>query len=61
MTYSFLVALAIVYIFPFVIAVVTSFKTEPNATANPLGLVPHPCDDERIPPALQGSGLPHSG
>ena len=42
MTYSFLIALASVYIFPFVIAVVTSFKTEPNATANPLGLVPHP-------------------
>jgi multiple sugar transport system permease protein len=41
-TYSFLISLAIVYIFPFVIAIVTSFKTEPNATANPLGLVPHP-------------------
>ena len=42
LTYSFLLALAVVYIFPFVIAIVTSFKTEPNATANPLGLVPHP-------------------
>jgi len=42
MTYSFLLVLAVVYIFPFVIAIVTSFKTEPNATANPLGLVPHP-------------------
>ena len=42
MTYAFLFALAVVYIFPFVIAVVTSFKTEPNATASPLGLVPHP-------------------
>jgi multiple sugar transport system permease protein len=41
-TYSFLIALAIVYIFPFVIAIVTSFKTEPDATANPLALVPHP-------------------
>ena len=38
MTYSFLLALAVVYIFPFVIAIVTSFKTEPDATANPLGL-----------------------
>jgi ABC-type glycerol-3-phosphate transport system permease component len=27
LTYSFLIAVAIVYIFPFVIAVVTSFKT----------------------------------
>jgi multiple sugar transport system permease protein len=42
LTYSFLFALAVVYIFPFIIAIVTSFKTEPNATANPLGLVPHP-------------------
>jgi multiple sugar transport system permease protein len=42
MTYSFLLALAVVYIFPFLIAVATSFKTEPNATANPLGLTPSP-------------------
>ena len=42
LTYSFLIAVAIVYIFPFVVAVVTSFKTEPNATADPLGLWPSP-------------------
>jgi multiple sugar transport system permease protein len=42
MTYSFLLAIAVVYIFPFVIAVVTSFKTEPDATANPLALSPSP-------------------
>jgi multiple sugar transport system permease protein len=42
LTYSFLFALAVVYIFPFVIAIVTSFKTEPNATGDPLGLAPHP-------------------
>jgi multiple sugar transport system permease protein len=42
LTYSFLIALAIVYIFPFVIAVVTSFKTEPDATASPLSLAPSP-------------------
>jgi len=42
LVYSFLVAVAIVYIFPFVIAVVTSFKTEPNATADPLSLWPSP-------------------
>lgn len=32
--------LAIVYIFPFLIDVATSFKTEPEAAENPLGLVP---------------------
>jgi multiple sugar transport system permease protein len=42
LTYAFLVAVTIVYIFPFVIAVVTSFKTEPNSTADPLGLAPSP-------------------
>ncbi len=42
LTYSFLLSLAVVYIFPFVIAIVTSFKTEPDATANPLALVPDP-------------------
>jgi multiple sugar transport system permease protein len=42
LTYSLLLALAVVYIFPFVIAVATAFKTEPNATADPLGLVPSP-------------------
>jgi multiple sugar transport system permease protein len=42
MTYSFLLALAVVFLFPFVIAIVTSFKTDPNATANPLGVRPSP-------------------
>ncbi len=42
LTFSFLIVIAFVYIFPFVIAIVTSFKTEPNATANPLALVPDP-------------------
>jgi multiple sugar transport system permease protein len=42
MTYTFLLALAIVFLFPFVIAIVTSFKTDPDATANPLSLRPSP-------------------
>jgi multiple sugar transport system permease protein len=42
LTYSFLAAVAVIYIFPFLIAVATSFKTEPNATANPLSLAPSP-------------------
>jgi len=41
-TYSFLLALAVVYLFPFVIAIATSFKTDPNATADPLSLAPSP-------------------
>jgi multiple sugar transport system permease protein len=42
LTYSLLIAIALVYIFPFLIAIATSFKTEPNATANPLSLAPSP-------------------
>jgi multiple sugar transport system permease protein len=42
LTYSVLIAIAVIYIFPFLIAIATSFKTEPNATANPLSLAPSP-------------------
>ena len=33
LTFSFLIVIAFVYIFPFVIAIVASFKTEPIATS----------------------------
>ena len=39
-TYLVLVVLAVVYILPFLVQVATSFKTEPEAAANPLGLIP---------------------
>jgi multiple sugar transport system permease protein len=39
-TYAVLVAIAIVYIFPFLIAVATSFKSESVAATDPLGLIP---------------------
>jgi multiple sugar transport system permease protein len=45
-SYSVLVAIAVVFIFPFVIAVATAFKTEPNATTDPLNLVPSPFTTE---------------
>jgi multiple sugar transport system permease protein len=45
-SYSVLVAIAVVFIFPFVIAVATAFKTEPNATADPLTLLPSPFTTE---------------
>ncbi|WP_411721293.1 carbohydrate ABC transporter permease [Mycetocola sp.] len=38
--YALLVALAIVYIFPFLIQVATSFKTDAEAAVNPLSLIP---------------------
>ncbi|MDR2320151.1 carbohydrate ABC transporter permease [Microbacterium sp. NPDC089698] len=39
--YALLIALALVYIYPFLIQVATSFKTDPDAAANPLAIVPH--------------------
>ncbi len=39
-TYVLLIALATIYIFPFLVQVSTSFKTEPEAASNPLSLIP---------------------
>jgi multiple sugar transport system permease protein len=39
-TYALLVALALIYIMPFLIQIATSFKTEPEAAVNPIGLIP---------------------
>ena len=38
--YTALIAIAVVYIFPFLIDLATSFKTEADAAADPLSLVP---------------------
>jgi len=46
LSYSVLIAIGIVFVFPFVIAVSTTFKTEPNATSDPLGLIPSPFTTE---------------
>lgn len=39
-TYAVLAILAVMYIFPFLIAVATSFKSEANAASDPLSLIP---------------------
>lgn len=39
-TYAVLALLALIYIYPFLIDLATSFKTEQDATADPLGLIP---------------------
>jgi multiple sugar transport system permease protein len=38
--YAILVVLAVVYIFPFLVQVATSFKTDADAAANPVSLIP---------------------
>lgn len=40
--YGILVFFALVYIFPFLIQIATSFKTQADAAAHPLSLIPHP-------------------
>jgi multiple sugar transport system permease protein len=40
--YTVLFVFAILYIYPFIIQVVTSFKTNTDATTNPLSLIPNP-------------------
>ena len=40
--YTLLIVLALVYIVPFAIQIATTFKTDPDATGNPLSLVPNP-------------------
>lgn len=40
LTYAAIIALAIAYIFPFLIQIVTSFKTDADAASNPVSLVP---------------------
>ncbi len=42
MLYTLVAVITVVYIAPFVIQIATSFKTNPDATNNPLSLVPNP-------------------
>lgn len=40
--YALLIALALIYIYPFLVQVATSFKTEADAAASPVSLIPSP-------------------
>ncbi|NLA09966.1 MAG: carbohydrate ABC transporter permease [Microbacteriaceae bacterium] len=40
--YAALIAIALVYIYPFLVQVATSFKTDADATADPVSLIPNP-------------------
>lgn len=46
--YVLLVMFALMYIFPFIIQLVTSFKTQTDANNNPLNLIPNPVTNEAI-------------
>jgi multiple sugar transport system permease protein len=40
--YTLLVVLAAIYIYPFLVQLATSFKTDPDAASNPISLIPDP-------------------
>ena len=46
--YTLLVLVAAVFIYPFLIQLATSFKTDPDAAAHPLSLVPQPVRPLRV-------------
>ncbi|AYG03220.1 carbohydrate ABC transporter permease [Gryllotalpicola protaetiae] len=56
--YAVLVVLALVYIFPFLIQIATTFKTDPDAAANPLSLVPNPFSLAAINKLFTNSDFP---
>jgi len=56
--YSVLVFFALVFIYPFVIQLASSFKTEPDAAANPLSPVPDPFSSASFLRIFEGTAFP---
>lgn len=56
--YAVLVLLALVYVMPFLIQLATSFKTEPEAAANPISLVPQTFTTAAYSELLGGEAFP---
>jgi multiple sugar transport system permease protein len=56
--YAILVFFSLVFLYPFVIQIASSFKTEADAAANPLSPVPHPFTTESMARIFDGTGFP---
>ncbi|BCJ67048.1 carbohydrate ABC transporter permease [Polymorphospora rubra] len=56
--YAILVFFALVFLYPFVIQIAGSFKTEPDAAANPLSPVPDPVDLTSFQRIFEGTNFP---
>jgi multiple sugar transport system permease protein len=56
--YFILVFFALVFLYPFVIQIANSFKTEPDAAANPLSPIPDPFTTESIARIFSGTAFP---
>lgn len=58
LTYAVLVALAVVYIFPFLINLATMLKTDADAAAHPLSLMPDPVSGAALERLFLNSDFP---
>lgn len=56
--YAILTFFALVFIYPFVIQIANSFKTEPDAAASPLSPIPHPVTLAGFERVFGGTDLP---
>jgi multiple sugar transport system permease protein len=56
--YAVLIFFALVFLYPFVIQIANSLKTEANATANPLSPVPDPVTYDALSRLFEGTGFP---
>lgn len=56
--YAILVFFSLVFLYPFVIQIATSFKTEADASANPLSPIPHPFTTESMTRIFDGTDFP---
>ncbi len=57
-SYAMLIVFAIVYIYPFLVALSSSFKTDADATSNPLSLIPQTWSFAAYEQLFAGSPLP---
>ncbi|RKR90822.1 carbohydrate ABC transporter membrane protein 2 (CUT1 family) [Micromonospora pisi] len=56
--YAILIFFALVFLYPFVIQTASSFKSEPDAAANPLSPVPHPVRWDGFQHIFEGTNFP---
>jgi multiple sugar transport system permease protein len=56
--YAVLIFFSLVFLYPFVIQIANSFKTESDAAADPLSPAPHPFTGDSIARIFDGTGFP---
>lgn len=56
--YAILIFFSLVFLYPFVIQISNSFKTEPGAAANPLSPIPDPVDLASFQRIFEGTNFP---